>query len=75
MLRMDEMTSTEFRRTYATLKEPTIVTVNGHPIGTWIPSAFIDAGGVKSAHDRLAAEAARFDVQPITPAPKPSAKR
>jgi hypothetical protein len=34
---MDELASTEFRKRYAALKEPVIVTVNGHPIGTWTP--------------------------------------
>lgn len=34
---MNELPSTEFRKTYHTLKEPTIVTVNGHPIGTYQP--------------------------------------
>lgn len=34
---MDELTSTEFRRRYATLTSPTVVTVNGHRIGVWRP--------------------------------------
>ena len=34
---MDEMTSTEFRKVYAKLKDRTAVTVNGHVIGTWVP--------------------------------------
>jgi hypothetical protein len=36
-MRMNAISSAEFRRTYAKLTEPTIVTVNGHPIGTWTP--------------------------------------
>jgi hypothetical protein len=34
---MNELPSAEFRKQYAKLTEPTVVTVNGHPIGTWIP--------------------------------------
>jgi hypothetical protein len=34
---MDEMSSAEFRKRYAKLTKPTTVTVNGHPIGQWIP--------------------------------------
>jgi hypothetical protein len=34
---MNEITSTEFRKTYHALKKLTVVTVNGHPIGTWSP--------------------------------------
>jgi hypothetical protein len=36
---MDVLTSSEFRRRYASLKVPTEVTVNGHVIGTWAPYA------------------------------------
>jgi hypothetical protein len=35
---MDALTSTEFRKRYASLTEPTTVTVNGHAIGIWTPS-------------------------------------
>lgn len=34
---MKGMASTEFRKRYAQLKEPVTVTVNGHPIGVWMP--------------------------------------
>jgi hypothetical protein len=34
---MNEMPSAEFRKQYAKLKEETIVTVNGHSIGLWVP--------------------------------------
>jgi hypothetical protein len=37
---MDELASTEFRKRYATLKEPVVVTVNGHAIGTWLPMSW-----------------------------------
>src|SRR4051812_11802102 len=39
MLCMDVLTSTEFRKRYASLTEPTHVTVSGHVIGTWQPGA------------------------------------
>lgn len=38
MLCMDEISSSDFRRTYASLRKPTAVTVNGHVIGEWIPA-------------------------------------
>lgn len=34
-----QMTSSEFRRTYAKIGTPTMVTVNGHIIGVWVPSS------------------------------------
>ena len=34
---MNELPSAEFRKSYAKLTEPTVVTVNGHVIGTWTP--------------------------------------
>lgn len=34
---MKSIPSSEFRKTYANLTEPTIVTVLGHDIGEWIP--------------------------------------
>ncbi len=38
MLCMGEITSSEFRRRYATLKVPTSVTVLGRSIGVWVPA-------------------------------------
>jgi hypothetical protein len=35
---MDTIPSAEFRKRYASLRVPTIVTVNGHTIGTWTPA-------------------------------------
>jgi hypothetical protein len=34
---MNELPSAKFRNQYAKLKEQTVVTVNGHPIGVWNP--------------------------------------
>lgn len=34
---MKEIPSTRFRATFQRLDEPVVVTVNGHPIGTWTP--------------------------------------
>jgi hypothetical protein len=36
---MDKMASSEFRRRYASLTKPVIVTVSGHPIGVWTPGS------------------------------------
>lgn len=35
---MDELPSTEFRKRYARLTKPALVTVNGHVIGRWMPA-------------------------------------
>ena len=40
---MNEMPSSQFRREYGKLRKMTTVTVNGHPIGTWIPSTEVFA--------------------------------
>jgi len=37
---MNALTSTEFRKTYAKLKDLTEVTVNGHVIGVWTPADY-----------------------------------
>lgn len=39
---MNELPSTKFRATFHRLAEPTVVTVNGHAIGTWLPSSTPD---------------------------------
>jgi hypothetical protein len=36
---MDRITSSEFRKRYASITGPTVVTVYGHAIGTWTPSS------------------------------------
>lgn len=75
---MDTISSAEFRKVYAKLTRPTIVTVNGHTIGRWLPGIpavdAIDVGGAPEtrpvglrpgdAHDR-------FNTQPFRgPIPK-----
>lgn len=49
MLYMNELTSTEFRKVYASLREPVVVTVNGHPIGTWTPFTKSQQGDLQDA--------------------------
>lgn len=39
---MKTLPSAEFRKTYASLKEPVVVTVKGHPIGYWTPVGPLD---------------------------------
>ena len=68
MLRMDEMPSTEFRRRYATLLRPTIVTVNGHPIGVWQPH--VGPRDAPVPPDVTAAIGRSFSSRPFTPVPK-----
>jgi hypothetical protein len=74
---MDEMSSTEFRRRYASLTRPTIVTVNGHTIGRWMPGApavdAVDVGGAPETRPvglRPVDAGSRFRSRPFTPVPK-----
>ena len=60
---MDTITSTEFRRAYAQLKVPTIVTVNGHRIGAYFPDVTGPAEGEGVYGTR--------SERPFTPVPKP----
>jgi hypothetical protein len=41
---MTTLPSSQFKMQYAKLTEPTTVTVNGHPIGTWTPTGVVDSG-------------------------------
>lgn len=61
---MHKVTSTQFRVLYASLKEPTQVTVNGHVIGTWMPAAMDVA--------REEVKVPVIETRTFTPAPKPS---
>jgi hypothetical protein len=77
---LDTIRSAEFRMTYARLRRPTIVTVNGHTIGYWTPGIppvdAIDVGGAPETrpvglrptdvHPRLASPFAEY-----RPVPKP----
>lgn len=64
---MKTIPSSEFRRTYAGVTEPVVVTVNGHPIGTWTPAV---------TYQNYVASAERSAALSLpTPAPKPGKKR
>jgi hypothetical protein len=71
---MDTITSSEFRRRYASLTSPTIVTVNGHAIGTYQPiSAAIDsraAEGIRPGEPHTPVGSSSFNSRPFTPVPK-----
>jgi hypothetical protein len=69
---MDEMPSAQFRKVYAKLTAPTIVTVNGHPIGEWQPASFRPPmpPAIPPSIDKLSAPSERFNSRPFTPAPK-----
>ena len=43
---MDKMPSTIFRNSYSSLTRPTVVTVNGRPIGTWNPGPWGTLGAL-----------------------------
>jgi hypothetical protein len=78
------MDSTTFRREYARLTQPTEVTVNGHAIGTWLPSPYsaaefrsgVELREVSLVHTDAApgqmdrAGAYGFNTRPFTPVPK-----
>lgn len=80
---MDKMPSTQFRKAYATLTEPTDVTVNGHTIGAWYPAVYLEKDKVyfPTGDGRIYREdgtkvgtvpvvEGRFNSKPFTPAPK-----
>lgn len=46
---MDPISSTVFRLTYPSITEPVVVTVNGHPIGRWVP--FVPAEAMAALPD------------------------
>lgn len=62
MLCMDTLPSSEFRRRYATLTTRTVVTVNGHTIGVWLP--------VKVAEEGRSEPKTPGQRPPFTPVPK-----
>lgn len=72
MLYMDTLPSSDFRRRYASLKTPTVVTVNGHPIGEWRPiSTAIDSQAVDAIRPgEPVVPETRFNSRPFTPVPK-----
>jgi len=61
---MNELPSTEFRKTFARISEPTVVTANGHVIGQWVPTAWV---GVTQADVTDASHPSRRPVQTNTP--------
>lgn len=68
---MDELPSTEFRKRFARLTEPTVVTVNGHVIGVWTPGVpwKIVTEGIAAA-TQPGVDLDRFNSRPFTPVPK-----
>lgn len=65
---MDELSSTEFRKTFARLTSPTVVTVNGHVMGTWHPAmSLYDPKAYVGPPERYFE---RFDTQPVRAVPK-----
>jgi hypothetical protein len=73
---MDVLTSTEFRKRYASLRRETSVTVNGHLIGHWLPADLVIAPFVSDPHtpEREAEIAARHPERTFAefrPVPKP----
>jgi len=75
---MDKTPSSEFRKTFSRLTDATIVTVNGHIIGEWVPvrtSRYQTIQEVKATLDRVRRDVdevagERFNSRPFTPVPK-----
>lgn len=79
ILCMDEISSTEFRKRYASLREPVAVTVNGHRIGVWSPVTPWTALEADPDFNRrleigkaqlAAGQRVPFRSRPFTPVPK-----
>ncbi len=62
---MNELPSTEFRKTFARISEPTVVTANGHVIGQWVPTAWVGVDTQADVAD--ASHPSRRPVQTNTP--------
>ncbi len=75
---MDVLPSTQFRKQFSRLTEPTHVTVNGHVIGEWVPVHHpryqtvqeVKATIAEVRRDVEAVAAERFSTRPFTPVPK-----
>lgn len=72
---MKSLTSTEFRKAYATLTETTVVTVNGHQIGTWTPGYAIPSMAPAALDFVAALETKPPTIQAIAPIAKSPAPR
>lgn len=72
MMRMDEISSAEFRKRYAKLEAATRVTVNGHVIGVWTPSRPFTEGTIAIGQP---GDRDYWPPRPFTPVPKPAPKR
>jgi len=74
---MNEMPSSEFRKTFPRIIETTLVTVHGHPIGTWTPVGGVPIGtepqGERTGQRPAGVRA--FSSRPFTPVPKLGAGR
>jgi hypothetical protein len=74
---MDTISSAAFRKSYAKLTDPTVVTVNGHALGTWIPQGHESATFQVTINERsegpqpaVVVTPDRFNTVPFTPVPK-----
>jgi hypothetical protein len=67
---MDVLPSSEFRKTFARLTEATTVTVNGHPIGEWVPLSAAQETEAQNFERRIHDGLRGFNSRPFTPVPK-----
>jgi hypothetical protein len=87
---METLSSSEFRKVYAKLSEPTLVVVNGHRIGLWTPSTSREEfsrmlrgeGGIREMRIPMDLDPTLDDGpwnsssrRPFTPVPKPSKRK
>jgi len=71
MLYMDAISSSHFRKTYASLTEPVLVTVNGHVIGQWSPIAARSTGTAHIPDVKKPAVVETASLHTFRPVPKP----
>jgi hypothetical protein len=69
---VNTLPSSEFRKTFARLEAPVVVTVRGHPIGTWTPAQTVVIPSAPKA-PATALEAPE-PVPAATPKPAPKAR-
>ncbi len=72
---MNDLPSTEFRKAFARLTEPTTVSVHGHVIGTYVPTGSAVDGRYVDAIRPGEPAVGGFNTRPFTPAPKSGGKR
>jgi len=78
---MDTISSTEFRKRFASLERVTVVTVNGHVLGEWHPMTkrredYAASKQISDLPETMHQIARITDMsRPFTPVPKPTRRK